>query len=431
MQQILAPELDSSASRQPSSSGSPGRIASIDVFRGLTILTMVFVNEIHYFKGVPGWMKHKPVGVDGMTFVDMVFPAFLFIVGMAIPFALLRRRESGESFPRTVTHLLGRTVALLVIGVYMCNMRSFDEKIVGISNAAWTLLAYLGIVLVWNVYPRWGTAAGWLFRTLRVAGAGLLVWLALAHGAGQGLSVWISPQWWGIVGLIGWSYLIASLAYLVFRSDRAAMVGVLGLLVLLFAGDRSGALKSLGSPDSIWSIHHWFSDIGAMLGTHTALTVAGILLSMVLMDTRLAPAAKARWMAVFAAMLWLAGMMLRPLYGIYKNGGSPTWALYSASLCCLLYLLLWWLVDVRRGIDSRSVSRFSGWSFLRLAGANPLFAYILPGIIHSALDTAGITFLRTHLNEDGLGILRGLVLSVMVVTVAGLCNRWKVLRLQA
>ena len=63
------------------------RILSIDAFRGLTILVMVFVNQLAGVSGVPQWARHMKADADAMSFVDVVFPAFLFIVGMSIPFA--------------------------------------------------------------------------------------------------------------------------------------------------------------------------------------------------------------------------------------------------------------------------------------------------------------------------------------------------------
>ena len=59
---------------------------SIDVLRGLVMFTMVFVNDVAGVHGIPAWMKHHhPDNASGMTFVDLVFPAFLFLVGMSIP----------------------------------------------------------------------------------------------------------------------------------------------------------------------------------------------------------------------------------------------------------------------------------------------------------------------------------------------------------
>ena len=54
------------------------RILSIDIFRGLTILVMVFVNDLAGIKGLPWWNYHIPPGEQGLTYVDVVFPAFLF-----------------------------------------------------------------------------------------------------------------------------------------------------------------------------------------------------------------------------------------------------------------------------------------------------------------------------------------------------------------
>src|SRR5436190_1336678 len=93
------------------------RIGSIDAFRGITILVMIFVNDVSGVSGIPAWMKHKAADADAMTFVDVVFPAFLFIVGMSLPFAinnrisifrpgLSRRRRWFATF---ITTLVGNT----------------------------------------------------------------------------------------------------------------------------------------------------------------------------------------------------------------------------------------------------------------------------------------------------------------------------------
>ncbi|MDD3095442.1 MAG: DUF5009 domain-containing protein [Candidatus Marinimicrobia bacterium] len=53
------------------------RVRSIDIFRGLTILLMIFVNDVAGVRNIPGWLKHAEPGSPGMTFVDVVFrPSF-------------------------------------------------------------------------------------------------------------------------------------------------------------------------------------------------------------------------------------------------------------------------------------------------------------------------------------------------------------------
>src|SRR5262245_50998275 len=105
------------------------RIHSIDVLRGFTILVMMFVNDFHGVKDGPAWMKHiHPSTADGMTFVDVVFPAFLFIVGISIPFAIGRRLENGERVASVWRHILARAFGLLVIGYFMVNSETISKN---------------------------------------------------------------------------------------------------------------------------------------------------------------------------------------------------------------------------------------------------------------------------------------------------------------
>ena len=55
-----------------------GRVVSVDIFRGLTIAVLIFVNELADVKGLPWWTYHMLGNVSGMTYVDVAFPAFLF-----------------------------------------------------------------------------------------------------------------------------------------------------------------------------------------------------------------------------------------------------------------------------------------------------------------------------------------------------------------
>ena len=89
----MAVELDQDLDQgQPLAESKPEtsasfRIASVDTLRGLTILLMIFVNDLGH--AAPSWMHHiQPPNADGMTLADVVFPAFLFIVGVSIPLAL-------------------------------------------------------------------------------------------------------------------------------------------------------------------------------------------------------------------------------------------------------------------------------------------------------------------------------------------------------
>src|SRR4030095_15094374 len=73
------------------------RVVTIDIVRALTMVLMIFVNDLGSLKGIPLWLEHVEPGVDGIGLADVVFPAFLFIVGLSLPFAIDHRRTQGDS----------------------------------------------------------------------------------------------------------------------------------------------------------------------------------------------------------------------------------------------------------------------------------------------------------------------------------------------
>src|SRR5688572_33194566 len=82
------------------------RVASIDIVRALTMVLMIFVNDLWSLKGIPQWLEHVKAGEDGIGLADVVFPAFLFIVGLSLPFAIDNRRKKGDTELQLVMHVL-------------------------------------------------------------------------------------------------------------------------------------------------------------------------------------------------------------------------------------------------------------------------------------------------------------------------------------
>jgi predicted acyltransferase len=107
---------------------------------------MIFVNDLSG-DHVPAWMRHFGPG-NGMTFVDLVFPAFLFIVDMSIPIALRSRHNRGQRIWTIVCHVLLRTVCLLFVGVMMVNAESApNSRRMGWNGTLWTWLLFLSAKL--------------------------------------------------------------------------------------------------------------------------------------------------------------------------------------------------------------------------------------------------------------------------------------------
>lgn len=383
------------------------RVLSIDVFRGITIFTMVFVNELAGIKDIPTWMKHLPADVDGMTFVDLVFPAFLFIVGMSIPFAIQARVNKGDSSLEIFKHVLIRSVSLIVIGIFMVNAESgYDKSQMNISISLWTLLMFIAVLLIWSHYPK-----SWSEKTiLAVKALGVIIlaslWLLYKGPNDTGMTT----QWWGILGLIGWAYLIAATIFILAQKAPSAyaqlavlVFSALALLVIYFG-------FNITKPDSIPILNQLAANNGNH--THAAIVLAGAILSSLFYHPVLA-LAKTRNVVIFCMVLAALAIASWQFSPISKIWATPSWALFSVLACSLIFGFIYWLVDIQQK---------SAWCKLfEPAATNPLLVYILPYILISILGILGISLRPDIFNSGVAGILWCLVFTCVIMLIgAGL-----------
>ncbi|MEP7374949.1 MAG: DUF5009 domain-containing protein [Chitinophagaceae bacterium] len=389
------------------------RILSIDSFRGITILVMIFVNDVSGVSGIPDWMKHKAANADAMTFVDIVFPAFLFIVGMSLPFAINNRLKKGDSFIKLQAHILWRTLGLLVLGVFMVNGESgCNEKAMGMSGAVWSLLFYLCVILVWNVYRFQNKTWTWL---LRISGAVGLLLLGLVYRGGEDGSKLLSPHWWGILGLIGWAYLFSCIIYQLVKGRVIFLLLSIALCTAWYTISRSDAMKEI----AIWQ---WMASRSGH-AAHTSIVLCGIVLSLLFFDESIIKKINPRFVyaGLFALAAITAGYLLRPYYTISKIYATPSWCLYSVAICTALFSILYWLTDVKK------IDRWTG--FFQPAASNPLLVYILPGIIMYLQIWLGLYFMPASFHEGITGIAWSLCYAVSVMFLSMGLNKLKI-RLQ-
>jgi heparan-alpha-glucosaminide N-acetyltransferase len=379
------------------------RILSIDAFRGITILVMIFVNELAGVREIPGWLKHMPADEDAMSFVDVVFPAFLFIAGMSIPFALHKRLLKKPGLLNLTMHVLGRTAGLLCLGFFMVNAESSGSHAqMPISIYSWALLFYFCAILIWNVYPP--SVKAWIPRGLGIAG---LILLALIYRGGQSGNELMSPKWWGILGLIGWAYLFSCFFFGMMRGSIPGLFCVLVLCTMLFV---------------LTKYFNW-NDFPAKNATHISLMLCGVITSLLLFDeVRVIPERRRiLHVILFGAGLFGAGFMLRFHYPLSKIHASPSWGFYCSAICCLLYLFLYWIID-RKGIRR--------WTdFFRPAAANPLLTYLIPDIIFMGSALLGIHLLPAKWNHGLPGLLWSAVFAVLVMYIVRGLNKLRI-RLQ-
>ena len=200
------------------------RIASIDIVRALTMVLMIFVNDLWSLKNIPAWLGHVERGVDGIGLADVVFPGFLFIVGLSLPFAIDNRRKKGDTEFQLVGHVLVRTIALLVMGVFLVNGESLNAAATGMPRYAFYSLSCISFILIWNTYPK--TFNRYLVAALKLTGIITLIVLAFVYrGGSEGEISRFAPKWWGILGLIGWSYLVAGLITVFAKNNLWVIIG--------------------------------------------------------------------------------------------------------------------------------------------------------------------------------------------------------------
>jgi len=404
---------------------SPSRVTSIDAVRGLVMFTMIFVNDIAGAsdKIVPPWMRHYH-GPDGMTFVDLVFPAFLFIVGMSIPFALGARIAKGQAWWRLLGHVVIRTLALLFIGVLMVN-ESPDSGRMGWSASLWCTLMYFSAILwLCSISPMRGTASpadrkrvfDTVGRVLRVVGFVSLAWLAFAwRGEGGRRIISLSPfsintEWWGILGLIGWAYLVSAIVFLSFRTRSAALLGCMTLLMCLYPASRTGAFEHFLLARHV--------GIGDTLGSQAAISVAGMFLTCLLVD----PDMRSNRSLIRFATLFIAGcsagaLLLDGLYGINKNAATPSWCLWACAITAAIWLVLHLLCETRAG---RLLT-----SPLSAAGRNVLLAYLLSNMLWFVLDLLSLGEWYGRLAEPHLAnaLARSAGVAVVILAFSVVLNR--------
>lgn len=380
-----------------------GRILSIDAFRGITILVMIFVNSVAGVSGIPAWMQHAHGNEDRMTFVDVVFPAFLFIVGMSVPFAINSRLAKGDSFWKLQQHIAWRTLGLLVLGVFMVNAEGVNAAATGMNGALWALLFYGCVILVWNVYTFKQPWISWCLKGIGLTG---LIILGIIYRGGDG-SERLSPQWWGILGLIGWAYLYACIIYQLFKGNAGGIMLMIAVCIGYYALCEQPFIQNSG-----WS---WLATQQGN-AAHTAIVLCGMVLTLFYFDEELGLNGSKLFARVtgFLIIILIAAWRLRPAYKISKIHATPSWCLYSAAICVAVFSFLYFLIDVKH---------ISKWTaFFRPAGANPLLTYILPDIVFYGMLLAGVA-LPAVLGEGLPGMIWCAFFAVAMLFVVKVLNK--------
>ena len=349
------------------------RVLSIDIMRGFTLVLMLFVNDL-FVPGVPEWLGHTKANFDGMGLADWVFPGFMFMVGMSIPYSVGNRFKKGDSNLAVFQHILVRTISLLIIGVLMSNSRNVNGEFTGISKSLWSMIVYSGVFLIWNSY-RVTDKNKFLLYGLRVVGVLMIIPMVYIFRSGETNGFRFNS--WGILGTIGWGYLVSSLVFMGARDNIFKTSLALIFFLILNILSKLHLLDFLNSVRPV---------LGTVInGNAPFIVLSGLFLTLLIRKLSGNVNKTILVIASLGVFSVAAGFVLRNWFIISKIQSTPSWALICNGLSMLLFAFLFWFIDVRKQIK---------WgSFLIPAGANSLTVYLVPDMFYYIIWQFSLPFL--------------------------------------
>lgn len=310
------------------------RLEAIDIMRGLTIALMILVNTALWGTPVYGSLKHSLW--NGMTAADLVFPMFMFIMGVCMAFSF--KRYGYRPDRRAIAKIIKRTLLIYVIGLAL----DLAEK--GISGAIDSLD----------------------FSTLRLTG----VLPRLAFGYGLASIVCLTASQKATQRLVVIFLLAYAALLLVFDGFEPTMDNIVVKTDLAVFGESH-------------IYHDWVPggriplDPEGLLGLVP--TVAHVLIGYLCGRSLTGNGARDLTpLLLVGAALTIGGLALDAVVPINKKVWSPTFVMVSCGIGASLLAMLIYAVDIKR----------RGVGILRPAavfGANPLFLYILSSLLGCAL----------------------------------------------
>jgi predicted acyltransferase len=378
------------------------RVVTIDILRALTMMLMIFVNDLWSLTNIPAWLEHVERGVDGIGLADVVFPAFLFIVGLSIPFAMDNRRLKGDTDWQLVKHVLWRSVALLAMGVFLVNGETFNANATGMVRYLWNPICCLCFILIWNSYPKNANAR--VVLGVRILAALTLVCLAIIYRGGPDEDVRrFAPQWWGILGLIGWAYLASGLVAVFGKNNFYAILGAWIFFAVLSMVSHAGLLPDFVNfvPDAIRG------------GTLAGLTMGGVLTSLIFLHYRRKNDNKGLTISLlaFAAVLIVLSVVTRPYWGLAKLGATPAWLFLCSAFTILGFVVIYWIADVS--------GKENWFRVIKPAGTATLLCYLIPYFSYFATRALGI-HLPDFMLVGGIGLFKSFLFALLCAQITGL-----------
>jgi predicted acyltransferase len=337
---------------------------SLDVFRGATIAAMILVND-------PGssaayWpLTHAQW--NGWTPTDLIFPFFLFIVGVSLVLSFESRLKRGDSRRVLVVHALRRSATIFAIGLLLNGLPHFHLATWRVPGVLQRIaVAYLAAALI-ALYSRTNARIVWITALL----LGYWLLMRFVPVPGYGIPTHDIP-------------LLHPDANLAAYLDRKLMHGH------LWEGTRDpeGVLSTLPA---------------------IATTLCGVLAGEWLRSSR-SPKQKVAWMLTLGVTGLIAGELWGVWFPINKNLWTSSYVLFTAGFALVCLALCYWAIDIKL---------YRGWwtKPLVIFGSNAIAAYVISEVLGGTFGWKEYIFQSTFARVSPPG-LASLLYSLAIV---GLC----------
>jgi predicted acyltransferase len=343
----------SEPSLSPAAAPGVGRLISLDVFRGVTIASMMLVNNPGNWSAVYPPLLHAEW--HGWTFTDTIFPFFIWIVGVAIPLSISRRLELGQSRRQLFLHALRRAAILFALGLLLASFGYLADLLAGRMAFGEWLHQYLTTVRIPGVLQR--IAVCYLMA--------IVIFLRTS-----------------VRGQIYWTIALLAVYWLVmaFAPFPVNVHGETRYISGVFErGDNFSAyVDSIVLNGPFIGTHVWKStspwDPEGIVSTLPAIATClfGVLTGHLLRAKR-SQSEKTAWLMVSGALLLWLGELMNLWLPINKPIWTSSYTVFMAGLAMLCFGVYYWFVDVK---GCRTFAKP-----FAIYGMNAITVFVLSGLL--------------------------------------------------
>jgi len=318
-----------SESVKPAPPAGAGRLTSLDVFRGMTIAAMILVNNSGDGRHTYWPLQHA--AWNGWTPTDLIFPFFLFIVGVSMVFSFVARRARGQTRKQLLLHVLKRSAIIFALGIFLYAYPKFDwhtARIPGVLQRIAVVYLLASILVLFT---------GRVVRMVVIAALLIGYWLLMKYVPVPGYGPGVLTMDGNLVGYIDRS-LIYNHLWIAHRFDPEGILSTIPSIATCLLGVFTG---------------EW------MRSEHTALP-------------------KVRGLLMGAAAGLVAGELWNFWFPINKMIWTSSYVLFTAGFALLVFAICYSAIDVRGW-------RAWGVPFL-IFGLNPIAIYFIASFAETVLN---------------------------------------------